>query len=165
LRSSDSAAGIAQRLGAQLAGLGDLVGGEDRHRLRAVAGDLLAQRGLALGVVGDRRVVAEDLDEVGDPVAEALADVLGRGVGVLDEVVQQAGGDDLVVEAPVAQEHGDLQRVQDERREVGVAALPAVQVLRVRVGLARQREVGDERRGAQSRCAKSVACSEPWSPT
>jgi hypothetical protein len=42
--------------------------------------------------------------------------------------VQQRRGDDLVLEPAAVEELGDLERVQDERREVGGAALPGVEL-------------------------------------
>ena len=53
---------------------------------------------------------------------EALLELERRGVGVLQAVVQHAGGDDLVRVAAGAQELRDLQRVQDEGGVVGLGA-------------------------------------------
>jgi len=50
--------------------------------------------------------------------------------------VQDARGDDLVVEAAPAQQHGDLERAQDEGRVVDVTALVGVHASRPLDGLA-----------------------------
>jgi hypothetical protein len=136
--------GVAGERRAQLARLGDLVGGEDRLGVAAGRGDLLAQGGLAGALVLDARVVAQDRDELGDPVAEARAQVLGGRVGVLDRVVQQSGRDDLVVEPAVLQQDRDLERMEDERGEVRLAPLAGVQRRGVLVRGAGQRQLGDE---------------------
>jgi hypothetical protein len=109
------------------------------------APDLLALRALALGPVRERRVVAERGDESGDPLAERLAQLVGRGVGGLDRVVEQPRGDDLVVEPAVAEQARHLERVQDERGEVRVAALAGVVRGGVGEGGSRDRERLDER--------------------
>ena len=59
-------------------------------------------------------------------------------------VVEHARGDDVVGVAAVAQELRDLERVQDERRVVGVAALVAVALGGVLQRVAGQRQLGDE---------------------
>jgi hypothetical protein len=58
--------------------------------------------------------------------------------------VQEPGRHDLVVEAAVLQQDGDLERMEDERREVRLAALAGVQRRRVLEGRSRQREFGGE---------------------
>jgi hypothetical protein len=57
-------------------------------------------------------------NEPRDWVAEALAHLGDRGVGVLDEVVEDSGGDEVIVVAGAAEQLGDLERMQDERRLV-----------------------------------------------
>ena len=64
-------------------------------------------------------------DDVGDLGAEQLSDSLDRGQRVLDDVVQQAGGDRDGVELHVGQEVGDGERM-DEVRLAGVADLSPV---------------------------------------
>ena len=73
-------------------------------------------------------------------------DVLGRGRGVLDHVVQDARRDDLVVQVAAAEQRGDLERVQDERRVVGLAQLARVHQGRVLHRPADRRALGQERR-------------------
>ena len=75
-----------------------------------------------------------------------LAQLLGGGLGLLEDVVQHAGGHDLVAEPGADEERGDLERVQEERRRVGLPAL-AIVALRGEVDRrTRERPVGDEGR-------------------
>ena len=59
------------------------------------------------------------VDDVGDLLAEELADLLDGGGRVLDDVVQQPGGDRDDVEPQVGEDVGDLERVD----EVGLSRL------------------------------------------
>src|SRR5438094_704264 len=52
--------------------------------------------------------------EPGDLVAELVADVVQVAVGVLDDVVEERGGDRLLVEAQLRGDLGDGPRVRDE---------------------------------------------------
>ncbi len=69
--------------------------------------------------------LGDAVDELGDLVAEALAELLGRGQRVLEDVVQQPDRDADLVEAQLGQQIGDLQRVGDVRL-AGGAPLIAV---------------------------------------
>jgi hypothetical protein len=73
----------------------------------------------------DSRQLRHALDELGDLVAELLADVRDRGARVLDDVVQERGGDRLVVEAQL---RADLCRAPGMEDEVlaGAPLLPLV---------------------------------------
>ena len=62
-------------------------------------------------------------DDVGDLRAEQLRDALGRGQRVLDDVVEQPGGDRHDVELHVGEEVGDLERMHQVRL-ARVADLP-----------------------------------------
>ena len=64
-------------------------------------------------------------DHVGDVGAEQLLDPLDRRLGVLDDVVQQPGGDGDDVELHVGEQVGDLERM-DEVRLAGVPHLTLV---------------------------------------
>ena len=111
---------------AQLENLRDLVGGEQQRGVVARATHLLAQRELALAVVADLRVVADGTHERRDDRAEARGQLFDAHGRVLDDVVQEAGGDELVGAARVAQQPPHLDRMLDERRTVAVAALARV---------------------------------------
>ncbi len=79
--------------------VGQLVGAVDRQRLAVGGGDPFAVLGLALAVGLDRFVVGQRPDQAGDLVAELLAQLLERRLGVLDHVVQQRRRQHLVAEA------------------------------------------------------------------
>ena len=64
------------------------------------------------------------LTSIGDARAEPLDQLVAPDPRVLDHVVQHGGGDDLVGVAAAAEQMRDLQRVQDERRVVGVRCWP-----------------------------------------
>ena len=72
---------------------------------------------------------------------KSLADPLGRGERVLDDVVEQAGGDAHGVELHVGEDVGDLERM-DEIRLAGMADLSLVLQGREHVGPPEQLEVG-----------------------
>src|SRR5207253_1631934 len=80
---------------------------------------LLAALELDPGQLGDA------LDELGDLVAELVADLLDVGLGVLDDVVQQGGRDRLLVETELGADLGGAPRVVDEVL-AGAALLPFV---------------------------------------
>ena len=84
------------------------------------------KRGLALGVILDRGVVGDGRDQPGDLGAEAPLELLDAGVGVLQHVVEDSGGDDLVRVAGLVQQAGHLRGMGEERRRVGVARLALV---------------------------------------
>ena len=81
------------------------------------------------------------LDDVRDVVAEGLADALDGGQGVLDDVVEQAGGDAHDVELHVGEDVGDLEGM-DEVGLAGMADLSLVLQGREDVGPPEQLEVG-----------------------
>ena len=81
------------------------------------------------------------LDDVGDLGAEQLLDALDRGQRVLDDVVQQAGGDGHRVQLHVGQEVGHRQRM-DQIGLAGVAHLSPVLEGRKDVGPPQQLDVG-----------------------
>ena len=83
--------------------------------------------------------------------AEPLLQLGVADAGVLDHVVQHAGGDDLVRVVAAAQELRDFQRMQDERRLVGRPALPRVPRRRELERAARDRQVLDEGREVHRR--------------
>src|SRR5918999_2292025 len=136
---------------AQLARLRHLVGREDDRSALARVRDLAAQGGPALGVALDRRVVGDRLDQLRDAAAEPRLQLAPLGVGVLEHVVQDAGGDHLVLVAGVLQQAGDLQRVRDEREAVEVARLPGVALIGKGKRVAGKRrpfhEIGPSHRG------------------
>ena len=118
------------RAQAQLADLRELVGGKQDQRLLARASNLLAQRGLALLVSRDVLILADGEHERGDSAAEALAQVGGDHVGLLDRVVQNAGRYQVVRRADGVEQRGDLERVLDERGAIHPAPLPIVCAVR-----------------------------------
>ena len=90
---------------------------------------------------GNGADLGDALDDVGDFGAEQLGDALGRGQRVLDDVVEQAGGDGHHVQLHVGEEVGDLERV-DQVGLAGMAHLPLVLERREDVGPPQQLEVG-----------------------
>ena len=86
-------------------------------------------------------ILVTPFDDVGDLGAEELLDALDGRQGVLDDVVQQAGGDGHDVELHVGQEVGDGQGV-DEVGLAGVADLSPVLEGREDVGPPEQLDVG-----------------------
>ena len=73
---------------------------------------------LRLGVLAalelDPRQLGDAFDEVRDLVAELGPDLLGLDLGVLDDVVEQRGGDRLVVEPQLGADLGGAERMKDE---------------------------------------------------
>src|SRR3954469_1617622 len=130
----------------ELARLDDLVGGEHDDDLVARRLDPPAELGLALLVVADRLVLAQRGDHPGDARPERLAQLVECDAALLDDVVQQPRGDDLVAVAGAVQQQRDLERVHDERGAVGLALLGGVRLDRTRRGARRHRQAGDEER-------------------
>jgi hypothetical protein len=75
------------------------------------------------------RILGDRPDQAGDLRAEALEQVGQRDIGSLDDVVQQAGGHDLVRRAGVVEQLGDLHGVGDERNPVEPAHLAPVRLI------------------------------------
>jgi hypothetical protein len=96
---------------------------------------LATQRGLSLRVAGDPLVVADSEHRLGDPGAKPLPQVQSADVGLLDQVVHDRGGDQVVGRSGDVQARGDLERVKDERRPVGspLAGLRVANVTAARV--------------------------------
>jgi hypothetical protein len=78
-----------------------------------------------LRLVRDPRQLGDAVDERGDLAPELLGDLFVREDGVLDDVVQQRGGDRRPVHLQVGEDVGDRERVRDVRLARG-AALPLV---------------------------------------
>jgi hypothetical protein len=125
-----------------LTNLRELVGCEDRCRLRARGGDLRAEPRLALHRILEGRVLAHRLDQPGDVRAEAHAQLDGPSVGALEDVVQKPGRHDVLGIAEHVQQRPDLERVQEKRRSVRLTKL---------TGVTLGRELEGRRRGRQSR--------------
>jgi hypothetical protein len=83
-----------------------------------------SQPRLALAVGIFRCGLGGGTDEPRHLETEALAELGRIDTGVLDDVVQDGGSDDLITESPAAQQLRDLERVQDERRAIGLPPLP-----------------------------------------
>ena len=62
----------------------------------------------------DPRQLRDALDELADLVAELGAHLLDRRVGVLDDVVEQRGGERRVVGVQLGEDPRDAERVDDE---------------------------------------------------
>ena len=73
---------------------------------------------LGLGVLAalelDPGQLGDAVDELGDLVAELVLDRLQVGVGVLDDVVEQRGGDRRLVQPQLGEDLRDAERVVDE---------------------------------------------------
>ncbi len=85
------------------------VGGHRDHHLAVVVGLRLVAR-----LEGDAGQLRDAVDDRGDLLAEALADLLERGRGVLDRVVQQRRAQRLGVQAHARADPRDADRVHDE---------------------------------------------------
>ena len=90
---------------------------------------------------GDRAELGDPFDDVRHVGAEELADPLDRRLRVLDDVVEQAGGDGHDVELHVGEQVRDLERV-DQVRLPGMADLSLVLERRENVGPPQQLDVG-----------------------
>jgi hypothetical protein len=114
----------------------ELVRGQQRQDIRLGLSDLRDRRALALAP-DERPVCLRDrFDEARHPVTEALGDLLTRHLGVLDRVVEQPGGDELVVIAVPLEDPADADRM-DHVRKAG--ALPRVLDATVSVDRERKR--------------------------
>ena len=69
---------------------------------------------LLAGLELDARQLRDAVDELGDLVAELLAQRLELDAGVLDDVVEERGGDGLLVEAQAGEDRGDADGMRDE---------------------------------------------------
>ena len=97
----------------------DVVDHRQQHLAEVLGLALLARR------ERDRPQLGHPLHDVGDVVAEQLPDPLDRGLGVLDDVVEQTSGDGHDVQFHVRQQVGDFDRM-DEVGLPGVADLAFV---------------------------------------
>ena len=86
----------------------DVLGHRDDHLPVVLGLGVLAALELDPGQLGDA------VDELGDLVAELVLDRLQVGVGVLDDVVEERGGDRLLVEVELGEDLRDAERVVDE---------------------------------------------------
>ncbi len=96
---------------------------------------------LVLGLRFDLGQLGDAVDQPRDGGAEQLLDLLDRRDGVLHRVVQDRGGDRLVVEMQLGQDAGHLDRMA----EIGVARgafLRAMGVDREDIGAVEQRLIG-----------------------
>jgi hypothetical protein len=91
----------------QLSDLGDLVRGVHGEREAAGAADPFPHVVLAALLVVDLRVVADERDQVGDLRPELRVEVGALGVGVLQDVVEDRRGDDVVRVARALEQRGD----------------------------------------------------------
>ena len=81
--------------------------------------------GLLAGLEGRPGQLGDPLDQLGDLIAELRPDVVGLGLCVLDDVVQERGRERLLVEVELGADLRDRPRVVDERL-AGAACLPGV---------------------------------------
>ena len=117
------------------------VGGHRHHHLAVVLG--LA---LVAALEGDPGQLGDAVDELGDLLAELVADLVEAGAGVLDRVVEQRRAERLGVEPHPGADLRDPDRVGDELL-AGLAPL-------VGVALAGEGEGAlDRRRGRSARVA------------
>ena len=65
--------------------------------------------GLLAALEADPRQLGDALDQVRDVGAELAADVVDRRLGVLDDVVEERGGDRLLVEVELGADLGDAE--------------------------------------------------------
>ena len=98
------------------------VGGHRHHHLAVVLG-----LPLVAALEGDPGQLGDAVDQLGDLLAELLADLLEAGAGVLDRVVEQRGAERRGVEPHPGADLGDADRVGDEL-VAGVAQLVGVAV-------------------------------------
>jgi hypothetical protein len=87
----------------------DVLRHRDDHLAEVLGVGLLARLEARPGQLGD------SLDELGDLVAELGADVVGVGLRVLDHVVQERGGERLLVEMELGADLGYRPGMVDER--------------------------------------------------
>ena len=91
----------------------DVVDHRQQHLAEVLRLPLLARREL------NRAELGHPFDDVRDVGAEQLLDPLDRRLGVLDDVVEETGGDRDDVELHVREQVGDLERVH----QVGLAGM------------------------------------------
>ena len=115
---------------AELADLGDLVGGVDGEAVAPGQPHAVAHVVLARLLVGDRGVVAHAGDEVAHRRPEALGQLGSLRGGVLEHVMQHRRGDDVIGIALAPQQRRHLDRMYEERRAVGKAPLTGMAGLR-----------------------------------
>ena len=113
----------------------DVVHHRQQHLAEVLRLPLLARR------ERDRAQLGHPFDDVGDVGAEELLDALDRGLRVLDDVVEEPGGDRHDVELHVGEEVGHLERV-DQVRLPGMADLSLVLEGREDVRPPQQLDVG-----------------------
>ena len=113
----------------------DVVDHREQHLAEVLRLPLLARR------EPDRADLGDALDHVGDLGPEELLDALDRRQGVLDDVVQQPGGDRDGVELHVGQEIGHGERM-DQVGLARVAHLAPVLEGREHIGPPEQLDVG-----------------------
>ena len=82
----------------------DVVGQRQQELAQVLRGALVLRLRLDLAELG------HPVDQPRDVLAEQLLDLLGRGERVLDRVVEDGGGDRLVVELEVGEDARDLDR-------------------------------------------------------
>ena len=97
----------------------DVLGHRDDH-LPVVLG-----LGLLAALELDARQLRDAVDELRDLVAELVAHVVDVRLGVLDDVVEERGGDRLLVEPQLGADPRDADGMLDER-PAGAALLPLV---------------------------------------
>ena len=110
----------------QLSHLGDLVGGEDERRIAPGPANAFTKILTASLLVANRRIVAEGGDQFGDLRSEARLDFAAFGVGVLENVVEEAGGDHVIGVMRSLEGRGDLDWMQDEVGPIGASRLAGV---------------------------------------
>ncbi len=110
----------------QLADLAYLVRGIDGERVLAERANAVAHFGVALVLIFDRRVIADDGDELGHSRPQPRSQIRHLGLGVLEHVMQDRGGDDVIAIAQANQQRSDLGGMHDECGTVAVAMLVAV---------------------------------------
>ncbi len=113
---------------AQHGDVGGFVGGEDRLRPRSGRRDPLAVLALSVLVLRDAGVFGQGLDQRDHLAAESALQRGRLDIGVLGNVVQEAGGDHLVRVVVLGQQLGDRQHVLDEGNLIaaGLAELAGV---------------------------------------
>jgi len=117
-------------LAAQLANLRELVRSEQHQGLVARARDLSAQRRFSLREARNPIVIADGQHKAGYLRPALPTEVLFAGRRLLEQVVQDAGGDHVVRGSGAVEQGSDLERMQDERSAVR-AALAVVHPLGV----------------------------------
>ena len=131
--------------GAQVAEVRDLVGGVDQDRALAAGFDLVAVVLLPRLIRLDVLVLGHGFDEIAHARAECLLDLVERRVGVLDDVVEEGRGKELlVVVSGRVKQPGQLGRMVDVGRAVALALLALVRLAGELVGLPGKARAGEE---------------------